>query len=180
MSLLRSEAPQETVEVTGEMPLVNTDNANIATEISGKQIVELPLNDRNPFFLTFLDSSVRNIDEGYMGGGLDNNDQAVGFLSFGGQFQGWTAYLGRWWLGYGVASGLVAFVPSVDDVQEFKVQSNSFTAQYGLSAGNVINSSPRAAPASSMATLLNSSAMTRWTLTTISMPTTDCRRRTYV
>ncbi len=130
---------QETVEVTGEVPLLNTDNPNVASEISGKQIVELPLNDRNPFFLTFLDSSVRNIDQGYMGGGLDNNDQAVAFLTFGGQFLGWSSYMidGGWDTEW--SDGLVAFVPSVDDVQEFKIQSNSFTAQYGLSAGNVIN-----------------------------------------
>ena len=130
----------EVVEVSGEItPLLNTENANVASEISGKQIVELPLNDRNPFFLTFLDSSVRNIDQGYMGGGLDNNDQAVAFLTFGGQFLGWSSYLvdGGWDTGW--EWGEVVFVPSVDDVQEFKVQSNSFTAQYGLSAGNAIS-----------------------------------------
>ena len=129
----------ETVEVTAEAPLVNTDNAQIATEITSKQIVELPLNDRNPFFLTFLDSAVRNTDEGYMGGGLDNNDQAVGFMSFGGQFQQWNAFFvdGGW--DTEMNNGIVAFVPSVDDVQEFKVQTNSFSAQYGFSAGNVIN-----------------------------------------
>jgi Carboxypeptidase regulatory-like domain/TonB dependent receptor len=128
----------ETVEVTGEPPLLNTDNAQIATEIASKQIVDLPLNDRNPFFLTFLDSAVRNTDEGYMGGGLDNNDQAVGFMSFGGQFQQWNAFFvdGAW--DTEMNNGIVDFVPSVDDVQEFKVQTNSFSAQYGFSAGNVI------------------------------------------
>ena len=130
---------QETVQVTGEAPLLNTDNANIASEISQKQILDLPLNQRNPFFLTFLDSSVKNIDEGYMGAGLDNNDQAVAFLNFSAQFLGWTAFVldGGW--DTEMTDGLVAYVPSVDDVQEFKVQTNSFTAQYGLSAGNVIN-----------------------------------------
>ena len=130
---------KETVEVTSEAPLVNADNAQIATEISSKQILDLPLNDRNPFFLTFLDSAVRNTDEGYMGGGLDNNDQAVGFMSFGGQFQQWNAFFvdGGW--DTEMNNGIVDFVPSVDDVQEFKVQTNSFNAQYGFSAGNVIN-----------------------------------------
>jgi hypothetical protein len=128
----------ETVEVTDETPLVNTDNAQIATEITSKQILDLPLNDRNPFFLTFLDSAVRNTDEGYMGGGLDNNDQAVGFMNFNGQFLKWNAFFvdGAW--DTEMANGTVAFVPSVDDVQEFKVQTNSFSAQYGFSAGNFI------------------------------------------
>jgi hypothetical protein len=132
-------SPTETVEVTSEAPMVNADNAQIATEIESKQILDLPLNDRNPFFLTFLDSAVRNTDEGYMGGGLDNNDQAVGFMSFGGQFQQWNAFFvdGAW--DTEMNNGIVDFVPSVDDVQEFKVQTNSFSAQYGFSAGNVIN-----------------------------------------
>src|SRR5215469_2891178 len=130
---------QETVAVTGEAPLLNTDNANIASEVSEKQLRDLPLNMRNPVFFTFLDSSVKNIDEGYMGGGLDNNDQAVAFLTFGGQFLGSTAFVldGAWDTDLGV--GLISYVPSVDNVQEFKVQTNSFTAQYGLSTGNVVN-----------------------------------------
>lgn len=130
---------QETVEVTGQAPLLNPDNPIISTEITGKQILDLPLNDRNPFFFTFLDSAVRNTDLGYMGGGLDNNDQAVGFMSFGGQFQQWNAFFvdGAW--DTEMNNGIVDFVPSVDDVQEFKVQTNSFSAQYGMSSGNIIN-----------------------------------------
>jgi len=33
----------------------------------------------------------------------------------------------------------VTYVPAVDGVQEFKIQTNAFTAQYGWSSGNVIN-----------------------------------------
>src|SRR5579863_1689154 len=130
---------QQTIEVTAEPPLLNTDNANVASQISEKQLRDLPLNMRNPVFFTFLDSSVKNIDEGYMGAGLDNNDQAVAFMTFAGQFLGSTAFVldGAWDTDLGV--GLISYVPSVDEVQEFKVQTNSFTAQYGLSTGNVVN-----------------------------------------
>ena len=37
------------------------------------------------------------------------------------------------------AGGGSIYVPAVDDVQEFKVTNNSFSAQYGWSTGNVIN-----------------------------------------
>src|ERR1700734_993002 len=37
----------ETIEVTAEAPLLNTDNANISSDISARQLVETPLNLRN-------------------------------------------------------------------------------------------------------------------------------------
>ena len=66
-------------------------------------------------------------------------DQDISFLNFGGTFFGTAEYLidGTWdtradW-------GGVIYVPSVDDVQEMKVMTNAFTAQYGWSSGNVVN-----------------------------------------
>jgi hypothetical protein len=77
-----------------------------------------------------------------LGGGgntTDSADQDVSFLNFAGGFFGTSAYLldGQWdtdpdW-------GQVVYVPSVDQVQEFKIQNNSFTAQYGWSTGNVVD-----------------------------------------
>ena len=134
----------DVVVVNAQASQLNTDNANIATSISAKQVVELPLNLRNIFGLATLNSSVQNGTEtqGLLGGGpngTDNADQDISFLNFGGGFFGTTAYLldGAWdtdpqW-------GAVIYSPSVDAVQEFKVQNNSFTAQYGFSSGNVIN-----------------------------------------
>jgi len=113
---------QTVVVSSGEAPLLNTDNANVASQIS--ELCDLSLNMRNPVFFTFLDSSVKNIDEGYMGAGLDNNDQAVAFMTFAGQFLGSTAFVldGAWDTDLGV--GLISVVPSVDEVQEFKDQTN--------------------------------------------------------
>ena len=137
-------AATQQVTVNAQASQLNTDNANIAASIDAKQVVELPLNLRNIYGLATLNSSVNNTSEGQqlLGGGpngTDNADQDISFLNFAGGFFGTSAYLldGAWdtdpeW-------GAVDYVPSVDAVQEFRVQNNSFTAQYGWSTGNVVN-----------------------------------------
>jgi hypothetical protein len=134
----------EIVSVTSQAPLMNTSNANISADISGKEIVELPLNTRNIYGLTELNSSVNNGSQRQvlLGGGgssTDNADQDVSFFNFGGGFFGSTGFLldGVW--DTGADWGAAIYVPSVDTVQEFKVQAHSFTAQYGWSTGNVID-----------------------------------------
>ena len=134
----------QSVTVTADASQLNTDNANIATDIPAKTLVELHLNMRNIYGLATLNSSVENSSESQMllgGGGpsTDDADQDISFLNFAGGFFGTSAYMidGSWdtdpeW-------GAVIFVPSVDSVQEFKIQNNSFTAQYGWSTGNVVN-----------------------------------------
>ena len=130
------------VTVTSDIPLLNLDNANLSADISSKQVVELPLNLRNVYGLATLNSSVQNSSatQRLNGGGTQGTaDQDISFLNFGGGFFGTTAFLldGIW----DTASdwGAVVYVPSVDSVDQFKIQTNSFTAQYGFSTGNVIN-----------------------------------------
>src|SRR6202162_4545281 len=135
-------AVTENIEVTSEVPLVNADNANISSDISARQVAGLPLNLRNVISLATLNSSVSNAAEEQVVGapGISGTaDQDVSFLNFGGTFFGTAQYLldGTWdtrldW-------GGVLYVPSIDDVQEFKIQTNAFTAQYGWSSGNVVN-----------------------------------------
>src|SRR6185312_15029804 len=132
----------EQIEVTAVAALLQTDNANIGDEISTKQVTELPLNLRNVFNFVQLNSSVNNQSQqqAISGGGEQGSaDQDVSFFNFGGGFFGTTAFLldGAWDTTTGW--GGVIYVPSPDNVQEFKVQQNSFTAQYGWSTGNVIN-----------------------------------------
>jgi hypothetical protein len=50
----------QVIQVDGDAPTLNTGNANIGSEVSGTQIVELPLNLRNVFNLSLLSSSVNN------------------------------------------------------------------------------------------------------------------------
>ncbi len=132
----------ESIEVTSQAPLLNSENANIASDISARQVAELPLNLRNVIGLAVLNSSVSNAAELQVVGapGISGSaDQDVSFLNFGGTFFNTAEYLldGSWdtrldW-------GGVIYVPSVDDVEVFKIQTNAFTSQYGFSSGNVIN-----------------------------------------
>jgi protocatechuate 3,4-dioxygenase beta subunit len=48
----------ETITVTEEASVLNTDNSNISAEVNSEQIVELPLNLRNVYGLATLNSSV--------------------------------------------------------------------------------------------------------------------------
>ncbi len=132
----------EQVSVTASGPLLQTEDANVSTAIARKQVEELPLNLRNVVGLVMLNSSVNNQTQQQIlasGGAEDTADQDMSFLSFGGGFFGTTAFLldGGW----NVAGGWggVVYVPSVDDTQEFKVTTNSFSAEYGWSTGNVVN-----------------------------------------
>ena len=131
----------EQVVVTETAPLLQTDNANIGQEVSARQVTELPLNLRNVFNFVQLNSSVNNTQQQLIqsGGEQGTADQDVSFFNFGGGFFGTTAFLldGNWDASAGW--GGVIYVPSPDNVQEFKVQQNSFTSQYGWSTGNVIN-----------------------------------------
>jgi hypothetical protein len=132
----------EQVTVTAAAPLLQTESANVSTEVSTKQIQELPLNLRNVTGLVLLNSSVNNQTQQQLlaaGGAEDTADQDESFLSFGGGFFGTTAFMldGGWNVSMGW--GGVIYVPSAEDVQEFKIQTNSFSSQYGWSTGNVVN-----------------------------------------
>jgi Carboxypeptidase regulatory-like domain len=135
-------AVTQEVTVTGQAPLLNADNANVSEDLSARFAEDLPLNFRSIISLTLVNSSVNNAAEEQVVGapGLAQTaDQDISFLNFGGTFFDTAEYLvdGTWdtradW-------GGVIYVPSVDDVQELKIQTNAFTAQYGWSSGNVVN-----------------------------------------
>lgn len=132
----------QTVEVTAQAPVLNTGNADLGSEVSSKQAVELPLNIRNVYGLVELDSSVDNSQQfqalnppGFQG----NVDQDIAFFNFGGGRFGTTAFLlDGAWDGAGDWDGVI-YVPSVDELQEFRIQTNTFSPQYGMSMGNVVN-----------------------------------------
>jgi hypothetical protein len=133
----------QAIVVTAGAPMLNTTNANIGSEVTQRQVVEMPLNLRNVYGLVTLDSSVNNSAQKQVlnpgGVNSDYDDQDIAFFNFGGARFGTTAFLsdGTWntagdW-------GGTMYAPGVDETQEFKIETNSFSAQYGWSMGNVVN-----------------------------------------
>ena len=134
-------AVSETVTVTAGAPLLETTSANVSTNLNARQLTDLPLNYRNVVSMMFTNSSANNsaqwqILSGGSARGIQDGD--IGFMNFGGGRFGTTAYMvdGQWittndW-------DAIIWIPSVDETAEMKVQTHTFTSQYGLSSGNVV------------------------------------------
>ncbi len=128
----------ETVEVNTAPPLLQTLDASVGQVVEEQSIENLPLNGRNFTFLAQLSAGVtqgqqdgrglgasgsfaanglRPAQNNYLLDGIDNNSNLVDFLNG-------TAY---------------SVKPPVDAIQEFKVQTNNYSAELGRSAGAVLN-----------------------------------------
>ncbi len=142
ITLKLGQVQTEVTVAASQAPLLATDNANVSSDLNQQQIQQLPVDFRSVFGLVLLNSSVNNSTQAQLvnGGGQSGTaDQDISFLNFGGGYFGTTAYLldGHW--DTAADWGGVIYVPSMDSVQEAKIQTNGFTAQYGWSTGNVYN-----------------------------------------
>lgn len=125
----------ETITITSAAPVVETTRTNVASSVTESSVRELPVNGRNFLdFVTLTPGVVRDPRGGDLsfGGqkgtlnsiqidGVDNNN-----LFFG-------QSLGR------TGSGRAPYQFSQDAVQEFQVNTNSFSAEFGRAAGGAIN-----------------------------------------
>lgn len=128
----------ERVEVTGEMPLLATATSSLGQVVDNRKIVDIPLNGRNTLALVTLTAGVQPL--GNFGGvPATGNAYASGNYSVSGS--------------RGLSSEVIidgspvnaslftapVIVPSVDAVEEFKVQTSTYSAEFGRSAGGVVN-----------------------------------------
>jgi hypothetical protein len=135
---LKTGAATETVEVTTEPPLMQTEEASVGQVMEEQTVNSLPLNGRNFTFLAqlgagtqtpqadsrgnansgaFSANGLRPAQNNYLLDGIDNNSDTVDFLNG-------TSFV---------------VLPPVDAIAEFKVQTADFSAELGRSAGAVLN-----------------------------------------
>jgi hypothetical protein len=128
----------EIVEVTSTVPVLQTQNASVGQVVDSRNIENLSLNGRNFTFLAQLAAGVttpqadtrgnaasgafaangnRPAQNNYLLDGIDNNSDTVDFLNG-------TNYV---------------VLPPLDAVEEFKVQTSGFSAEFGRSGAAVLN-----------------------------------------
>jgi len=126
----------ETVQVTANAPTVENSTAALGTVIGTKQITDMPLNSRNPLRLAYLVpgfSPSPNFS--------DQFNRATSFRINGGRSNMNDLFIDGISNSPPASNGFLSYAvfPSPDALQEFKVQTNSYSAEYGRSGGGVIN-----------------------------------------
>src|SRR5215213_8319755 len=128
----------EMATVTAMSPLVETTNATIGTVIENRRIVELPLNGRNYLQLVALSP---NVSAEFAGAGQSGDRQggtrANQQLSISGQRREFNYYTLDGVDNTDVNFNTYIFLPSVDALEEFKVQTGVYSAEFGRAAGQV-------------------------------------------
>ena len=131
-------AETQSVTVTAETPLLEVSTADRGGVVDTQRVSELPLNARNPFMLGGMMSGVTFRGSAIWQRPFDNG--AIAEWSINGSRQRQNEFLIDGAPNNGQAGdNNVAYVPIVDAVQEFKMQSNTYDAQYGHTAGGIMN-----------------------------------------
>ncbi len=137
---LRMAGVMATMDVTATQPMLDTDSATLGTDITSQYVKELPLANRNFFGMTFLSAGVTEVAGS---GTSDNYPSGTNFASNGqrnatAEVRLDGALVSAPEQGEGGNSN-VYYEPLVESVQEFKVQNNSFSAEFGNNGGTVVN-----------------------------------------
>jgi hypothetical protein len=128
-------AAQETLEVTSAAPLVDATTTQLGAVVDDRSVAGLPLNSRDTYQLLQLQPGV----QGTGGSDLFAGSSGSGAVSV----NGGRGRANNFSVNGGDANDLFinapAIQPSPDSIQEFRVITNSFDAEYGRNSGAVVN-----------------------------------------
>src|SRR5215472_13739645 len=126
----------ETIQVTAAAPIVNLTNPELGRTVENQEIVDLPIVNRNVYTLLSLTPGVQRNDNsivlGYpeqrtlINGGVDGGAGSVNYFLDGGVNITGLRNTGN-------------ILPNPDAIQEFRVQTNNYNAEYGRFSSGVIN-----------------------------------------
>ncbi|PYX82198.1 MAG: hypothetical protein DMG70_15900 [Acidobacteria bacterium] len=132
-------AVTQTVEVTAAMPLLQTQTSSVGQSVRAQEVTDLPLNGRNYTYLSqivagvttnstrvsgtggFTANGLQWSHNSYLLDGIDNNNDTVDFLN---------------------GAAFVTLTPP-DAIQEVRVQTSNFNAEYGRAGSAVLNATTK-------------------------------------
>ena len=125
---------KQTVEVTGTAPLLQSQTAAVSQLITNQQILEMPLNGRTFTALLLLtpgahSGSSANLDSSPYGMRGSTN------YSVNGSSAQMNSYLIDGMVNRNLWLSTLIMVPTVDSIQEFRVMTSNYSAEYGAAAG---------------------------------------------
>lgn len=137
---LKVGAINETIEVTGNAAQVDTSSTQLGDVISDKKMTSLPLNGRSYIDLMGLQAGVVPIasDDAVNDRHVSGNGNS-GQVSVNGQRESANSFLVN---GGDVEESVnngASIVPTLDSIQEFRLLTSSFNAEYGRFSGAIVN-----------------------------------------
>ena len=135
-------AISEQVQVSSDVPVIETTTTSVGTVINQRTVQEIPLNGRHFVDLGLLiPGSVTPPQNGFLTAPLrgqgsfafntaGNREDTVNFMINGVNLND-------------MVQNQITFQPSINTVQEFKVDNSTFSAEYGRNSGAIVNIATR-------------------------------------
>src|SRR5260221_322860 len=120
----------EVVEVTSQTALLQTEQSAVGSVVDRRKIVDFPLNGRNFVQLGLLLPGVNTADDGSATGGG---------ISISGMRPEQNSFLLDGTVNSDQYQNFLVIRPSVDAIEEFKIQTSNYSAEFGKGAGGQIN-----------------------------------------
>lgn len=125
----------EVVEVTGAPPVIDTTTTQLGAVMTDQSVRELPLSTRNTYQLLQLQPGVQS----QLGADLFYGSNNPGVVSVNGGRGRSNNYMVNGGDGNDIFVNGPAIQPSPDAIEEFRVLTNTFDAEYGRNSGSVVN-----------------------------------------
>ncbi|MEO8593775.1 MAG: carboxypeptidase regulatory-like domain-containing protein [Candidatus Solibacter sp.] len=122
----------ESIEVSASAGMLQTENSSVGTVVENKSIVELPLNGRNYLNLVALSANTNTLSSGSgQAGSRQGGDRASQSISVGGNRIMFVNYSLDGVTNTDPNFSTYVALPSIDAIQEFKVQTGVYPAEFG-------------------------------------------------
>lgn len=131
-------ATTESIEVTGEAPQLKTDRADVATTFNTKAIEDLPIYNRNFTTFQLLSPGAQRLNG--WNHAASENPQGSQQILVNGQYFGGTAFELDGTDNQDPILGIIVINPNLDSINEVKITSQNYDAEFGKALGAVVTS----------------------------------------